>query len=186
MFWSTSAPGVSFQYEYNVPLEFKFICAPIEGACDDRYLLVRSSNYIFLRSINFDLAKRSCTDERRSRTAGANEVRDFVSGPDGNKRLASLQMAVAKMKSLDNAPPTSADFRRSWTYWANIHGYLGPQSKFQTLAYQKDRLVSYRCRSFCRTWWGRPTSRASRIDSAGCHCESGLGYLPALTAGSTT
>jgi hypothetical protein len=68
------APGVSFQYEYNVPLEFKFICAPIEGACDDRYLLVRSSNYIFLRSINFDLAKRSCTNERRSRTAGANEV----------------------------------------------------------------------------------------------------------------
>src|SRR5208283_5046621 len=43
---------------------------------------------------------------------------DFVSGPDGTKRLASLQKAVAKMKSLDNAPPTSADFRRSWTYWA--------------------------------------------------------------------
>jgi hypothetical protein len=58
MFWSTSAPGVSFQYEYNVPLEFKFICAPIVGACDGRYLLVRSSNYIFPRSINFDLAKR--------------------------------------------------------------------------------------------------------------------------------
>ena len=73
---------------------------------------------------------------------------DFVSGPDGTKRLASLQKAVAKMKSLDNAPPTSADFRRSWTYWANIHGYLGPQSKFQTLAYQKDRLVKLQMSQF--------------------------------------
>ena len=73
---------------------------------------------------------------------------DFVSGPDGTKQLASLQKAVAKMKSLDNAPSTSADFRRSWTYWANIHGYLGPQSKFQTLAYQKDRLVKLQMSQF--------------------------------------
>jgi hypothetical protein len=56
---------------------------------------------------------------------------DFVSGPDGDKRLASLQKAVAKMKSLDNSPVDSADFRRSWKYWANIHGYLGPNSPFK-------------------------------------------------------
>lgn len=65
---------------------------------------------------------------------------DFVSGPAGQKRLASLQKAVAKMKSLDNRPPGSADFRRSWKYWANIHGYLGPNSKFNTVAFQKQRL----------------------------------------------
>jgi Common central domain of tyrosinase/Polyphenol oxidase middle domain len=53
---------------------------------------------------------------------------DFISGPDGAKRLASLEAAVTKMKSLDNSPPTSADYRRSWAYWANIHGYYGPQS----------------------------------------------------------
>lgn len=69
------------------------------------------------------------------------KLQDFASGPDGAKRLASLQKAVTKMKSLDGAPPASADFRRSWTYWANIHGYLGPGSKFQTLAFQEDRLV---------------------------------------------
>ena len=65
---------------------------------------------------------------------------DFVSGRDGAKRLASLQKAIAKMKSFDNSPPNSADFRRSWKYWANIHGYLGPNSKFGTVASQTDRL----------------------------------------------
>src|SRR5579872_230376 len=47
----------------------------------------------------------------------------FINGPDGAKRLASLQKAVAKMRSLDTSAPDSADFRRSWKYWANIHGY---------------------------------------------------------------
>jgi hypothetical protein len=67
---------------------------------------------------------------------------DFVNGPDGVKRLASLEKAVAKMRSLDNSPSDSADFRRSWKYWANIHGYLGPNSKFKTVDFQKDRLNS--------------------------------------------
>jgi hypothetical protein len=69
---------------------------------------------------------------------------DFISGADGPKRLASLQKAVAKMKSLDNSPPDSVDFRRSWKYWANIHGYLGPNSKFKTVAFQKNRLITAR------------------------------------------
>jgi hypothetical protein len=61
---------------------------------------------------------------------------DFISGPDGAKRLASLEAAVTKMKSLDNSPPDSADFRRSWQYWANIHGYYGAQSPDGTVAQQ--------------------------------------------------
>jgi Common central domain of tyrosinase/Polyphenol oxidase middle domain len=65
---------------------------------------------------------------------------DFVSGSDGAKRLASLEKAVAKMKSLDGSPKDSADFRRSWLYWANIHGYLGTGSPFHDLAWQIARL----------------------------------------------
>jgi len=61
---------------------------------------------------------------------------DFISGPDGAKRLASLQAAITKMKSLDSAPKTSADYRRSWEYWANIHGYYGTQSPDGTVAQQ--------------------------------------------------
>jgi len=73
---------------------------------------------------------------------------DFVNGADGAKRLASLQKAVAKMKSLDNSPPDSVDFRRSWKYWANIHGYLGTKSKFRTVAFQKDRLTQFNLEQF--------------------------------------
>lgn len=73
---------------------------------------------------------------------------DFVSGPEGNKRLASFQKAIAKMKSLDKSSPDSVDFRLSWKYWANIHGYLGPGSKFGTLAYQTDRLKQLQMSQF--------------------------------------
>jgi hypothetical protein len=73
---------------------------------------------------------------------------DFVKGPNGAKRLASFEKAVAKMKSLDNSPPNSADFRRSWKYWANIHGYLGSASKFGTVASQEDRLKKLQMSQF--------------------------------------
>jgi hypothetical protein len=53
---------------------------------------------------------------------------DFIKGSDGAKRLASLKKAIARMRSLDGAPKTSMDYRRSWEYWANIHGYYGPAS----------------------------------------------------------
>jgi hypothetical protein len=73
-------------------------------------------------------------------TAAAPQVRmrwqDFSAGADGAKRVASFQKAVQKMKSLDGADPTSADFRRSWAYWANIHGYYGSQSPDGTVAQQ--------------------------------------------------
>ena len=61
---------------------------------------------------------------------------DFVAGPDGAKRLTSLENAIKKMKSLDTSPPTSPDYRRSWQYWANIHGYYGPTSPDGTVAQQ--------------------------------------------------
>jgi tyrosinase len=61
---------------------------------------------------------------------------DFVAGPDGAKRLASLEAAIKKMKSLDGSAPGSADFRRSWQYWANIHGYYGSTSPDGTVEQQ--------------------------------------------------
>jgi len=67
---------------------------------------------------------------------------DFISGPDGAKRLASLQAAVKKMKSLDSSPSGSIDYRRSWQYWANIHGYYGSQSRDGTVKMQIDYLES--------------------------------------------
>ena len=56
---------------------------------------------------------------------------EFVKDP---KRLQSFRNAVAAMKALNTADPTSAEFRRSWTYWANMHGYFGPEAKSGTVA----------------------------------------------------
>src|SRR5262249_31797185 len=61
---------------------------------------------------------------------------DFISGPDGAKRLASLQAAVTKMKALNSSPKNSADYRRSLEDWANIHGYYGTQSPDGTVEQQ--------------------------------------------------
>ncbi len=61
---------------------------------------------------------------------------DFIKGAAGAKRLASLQAAITKMKSLDGSPKDSADYRRSWQYWADIHGYYGAQSPDGTVAQQ--------------------------------------------------
>ena len=86
------------------------------------------------------------TTARKKGTAPAPQVRmswqDFISGPDCAKRLASLQAGIAKMKSLDSSPKTSADYRRSWEYWANIHGYYGTQSPDGTVAQQIQYLKS--------------------------------------------
>jgi hypothetical protein len=68
---------------------------------------------------------------------------DFINGTDGAKRLASLQTAIAKMRSLDQSPQNSADYRRSWQYWANIHGYYGSKSPDGTIADQKQYLSDH-------------------------------------------
>jgi Common central domain of tyrosinase/Polyphenol oxidase middle domain len=66
--------------------------------------------------------------------ADAQQVRmrwqDFISGPGGAARVASLVKAITKMKSLDATDPVAdpVNYRRSWHYWANIHGYYGSQS----------------------------------------------------------
>ncbi len=89
-------------------------------------------------------AKASHDVKRYGGTAVPPQVRmsweSFISGPAGAKRLASLNKAITKMKSLNSAPKTSADYRRSWEYWANIHGYYGPKSPSGPVARQIQRL----------------------------------------------
>lgn len=40
-------------------------------------------------------------------------------------QLASLRRGVAQMKAWNTEPHGSANFRRSWIYWANMHSYFG-------------------------------------------------------------
>jgi hypothetical protein len=109
-----------------------------------RHISSRAVAIVFslISLIVFSSMSRSACTQSGGSTAPQVRMKwqDFIRGPEGAKRLSSLQKAMAKMKSLDNSPPNSADFRRSWKCWANIHGYLGMDSKFGTLAFQKDRL----------------------------------------------
>ena len=40
-------------------------------------------------------------------------------------KVAALKRAITRMKERNTRPRTSADFRQSWVYWANTHGYFG-------------------------------------------------------------
>jgi hypothetical protein len=55
---------------------------------------------------------------------------DFVRDP---QKLASLIRGVNEMKRRSAAPADSAEYRTSWEYWANIHGYPGTTSPTGTV-----------------------------------------------------
>jgi hypothetical protein len=56
---------------------------------------------------------------------------DFAKDPT---KVANLRKAVAAMRARNSANHASAQYRQSWEYWANIHGYFGPESPFGTVA----------------------------------------------------
>ncbi|HKR64125.1 MAG TPA: tyrosinase family protein [Thermoanaerobaculia bacterium] len=56
---------------------------------------------------------------------------EFARDPN---RVQSFRNAVATMKSRNGADRTTATYRKSWEYWANIHGYFGPSAKGGTVA----------------------------------------------------
>lgn len=49
-------------------------------------------------------------------------LHEFFKDP---KKVESLVKGVREMKRRSSADPNSAEFRTSWLYWANIHGYVG-------------------------------------------------------------
>lgn len=103
-----------------------------------------STVLLFTHTSTSQARKAAPTGKTANPPAAAPQVRmrweDFIKGPDGAKRLASLEKAITKMKSLNSSPKTSADYRRSWEYWANIHGYYGAQSPDGTVAEQIQNL----------------------------------------------
>jgi hypothetical protein len=59
---------------------------------------------------------------------GASAQFTRISASDFGKdpaKVAALKRAVTRMKERNTRPRTSADFRQSWVYWANTHGYFG-------------------------------------------------------------
>ncbi|MDP9263865.1 MAG: tyrosinase family protein [Acidobacteriota bacterium] len=99
-------------------------------------LVVVATILLFTLSARPDAQQASAANGQVSAPQVRMRWQDFISGPDGTKRLTSLKAAVQKMKSLDNSPQNSADYRRSWQYWANIHGYYGAPSPDGTVEAQ--------------------------------------------------
>ncbi|MER8533373.1 tyrosinase family protein [Mesorhizobium sp. M1005] len=58
------------------------------------------------------------------------------------QKLLSLIRGIYVMKQRDSAPKDSADYRRSWEYWAAIHGYPGINSPDGTVQMNKDAIVA--------------------------------------------
>jgi hypothetical protein len=57
-------------------------------------------------------------------TCGAPAQRKSVNALSATE-LMSLRRGVATMMSRNSAPRDSADYRRSWIYWANMHSHFG-------------------------------------------------------------
>jgi hypothetical protein len=62
--------------------------------------------------------------EARTQGAAATAERKSITALTAAE-LMSLRRGVARMMARNNAPRSSADFRRSWVYWANIHQHFG-------------------------------------------------------------
>jgi hypothetical protein len=108
----------------------------VKGSASVPRLLVVATVLLFTLSVRMDTRRAWAANGSDSPAEVRMRWQDFISGPDGVKRLASLRAAVQKMKSLDNSPQDSADYRRSWQYWANIHGYYGATSPDGTVEAQ--------------------------------------------------
>jgi hypothetical protein len=59
------------------------------------------------------------------------------------RRVQSLRNAIATMKARNSADPSTAEYRLSWEYWANMHGYFGPEAKSGRVAqYREDQKLT--------------------------------------------
>jgi len=105
------------------------------------------------------------------------KLEEFVKGPEGAKRLASLKKAIARMKSLDSST-NPQDFRRSWAYWANIHGYYGQSSPDGTVAQQIDYLKQNGMAAYVKYYQGivdqTPPDQVATTTWATCEHSGGV------------
>ena len=80
--------------------------------------LIRSLTLIFCFSLMAGAAVSLTFDE------GQAQQRKSINALTADE-LISLRRGVAQMKAWNTAPHDSADFRRSWVYWANMHSHFG-------------------------------------------------------------
>ena len=63
-------------------------------------------------------------------------------------KVAAFRRAVQRMKERNTRARTSADFRQSWAYWANTHGYFGTGPRASGSAAAFKATARRRCAGF--------------------------------------
>ncbi|HVG23284.1 MAG TPA: tyrosinase family protein [Thermoanaerobaculia bacterium] len=70
-------------------------------------------------------------------------------------KVAALKRAVTRMKERNIKQQTTADFRQSWIYWANTHGYFGTGPRSSGSAATFKASAKQRCAGFTGTTFER-------------------------------
>ncbi|MGU3310621.1 tyrosinase family protein [Acinetobacter sp. M5A5_2a] len=73
-------------------------------------------NYYILGTLLFSMSLTTHADSLRM------SATEFAKDP---AKVSALQKGLEKMRANNNAPPLSPEFRTSFNYWANTHGYFG-------------------------------------------------------------
>jgi len=109
-------------------------------------------------------------------------VEEFSKDP---AKVAALQKAVAAMRSHDGAPNMNPDFRASWQYWANIHGYLGDGPNAAATVAEWNQEMTPNCSGdpVCLSYYphlrNTPVPQDGFTAQAWGSCQHGtLGFLP--------
>jgi hypothetical protein len=85
---------------------------------------------------------------------------DFAQDP---AKVAALKRAVTRMKDRNSRPLTSADFRQSWVYWANTHGYFGTGPRASGTAAAFKATANQRCSGLTGTMFQRCVSYYAHV-----------------------
>lgn len=72
--------------------------------------------YYILGTLLFSMSLTTHADSLRM------SATEFAKDP---AKVSALQKGLEKMRANNNAPPLSPEFRTSFNYWANTHGYFG-------------------------------------------------------------
>lgn len=136
-------------------------------------------NYYILGTLLFSMSLTTHADSLRM------SATEFAKDP---AKVSALQKGLEKMRANNNAPPLSPEFRTSFNYWANTHGYFGTG----THATDKDYYVNqYRmpqclqiyskavCDSYYKHIQNSPVPNDGFTDEVWGTCQHGnLNFLP--------
>jgi len=135
--------------------------------------------YYILGTLLFSMSLTTHADSLRM------SATEFAKDP---AKVSALQKGLEKMRANNNAPPLSPEFRTSFNYWANTHGYFGTG----THATDKDYYVNqYRmpqclqiyskavCDSYYKHIQNSPVPNDGFTDEVWGTCQHGnLNFLP--------